>query len=119
MAKRHVVEYYLIMQNQYLEMLDNMKEFEELLKENRITEDEYNAQVAEIENLKANYERISYIMMLLNKPNRKSKEEVEITKSWYQALSGASKEALIDENKDCLADFKALLKKASERKEGE
>lgn len=111
MAKRHVVEYFLQVEYQYLEMLDNLKEFKELLAANRISNEEFQQAIAEIELIKANYERISYIMFLLNKPNRKTKEEVELAKSWYDALQYASKEAIIDENKDALAKIKDMIKK--------
>ena len=111
MAKRHVVEYFLQVEYQYLEMLDNLKEFKELLAANRISNEEFQQAIAEIELIKANYERISYIMFLLNKPNRKTKEEVELAKSWYDALQYASKEAIINENNDALAKIKDMIKK--------
>lgn len=111
MAKRHVVQYYLEIENQYLEMLENLQEFKTLLAENKITQDEFIAATEEIESLKANYERISYIMFLLNKPNRKTKEDVALAKSWYNALAHASKEAIIDENRDALCVIKDLIKK--------
>ena len=41
MAKRHVVQYYLEIENQYLEMLSNMKEFRDLLAENKISQEEF------------------------------------------------------------------------------
>ena len=78
MAKRHVVQYYLEIENQYLEMLSNMKEFRDLLAENKISQEEFVSATKEIETIKANYERISYIMFLLNKPNRKDKNEAVI-----------------------------------------
>lgn len=111
MAKRHVVQYYLEIENQYLEMLSNMQEFKDLLSENKISQEEFLQAVEEVEVIKANYERISYIMFLLNKPNRKTKDEIDLAKSWYKALSHASKEALMDENRDALCVIKDLIKK--------
>ena len=57
-------------------------------------------------------------MVLLNKPNRRSKKEDESSKQWYSYLKGASKESIIDENRDALVDFKKLVKEIK-TKEGE
>ena len=111
MARKHVVKYFLEMENQYFEMLDNMKDFKELFDSNKISEEEYNSFVNQVELLKSNYERIAYIMFLLNKPNKSDKKEIEENKQWYRALKTVSKEALLDESRDCLATIKALIKK--------
>ena len=108
MAKRHVNMYFLEQQALYFEMLENLKEFEELAKEGKVSQEEYN---------KANYERVAYIIMLLNKPNRKDREEADINASWYKQLEGASKEVILDESRDVLADLKALIKKGKESNE--
>ncbi len=114
MAKADVNLYFLEVQNEYFEMLDNLKEFKELAQEGKITQEEYEQMLKEVELVKSNYERIAYIIMLMNKPNRKDKEQADINKSWYNALTGASKEAIINESKDVLADLKALIKKGQE-----
>lgn len=111
MAKSHVVQYYLEVENQYLEMAENLKEMQQLVAENKISADECEQVLKEVEVLKANYERIAYIMFLLNRPNRKNKKVDATTLSWYKALKTASKEAILDENKDALCTIKALLKK--------
>ena len=114
MAKADVNLYFLEVQNEYFEMLDNLKEFKELAQEGKITQEDYEQMLKEVELVKSNYERIAYIIMLMNKPNRKDKEQADINKSWYNALNGASKEAIINESKDVLADLKALIKKGQE-----
>lgn len=117
MAKRHVNLYFLEVQNTYFEMLDNLKEFKELASEGKISQEEYDQALREVELEKSNYERIAYIMMLLNKPNKKDKEEADINRAWYEELKGASKEVILDECKDVLADLKALIKKGKESNE--
>ena len=117
MAKRHVVSYFLEVQNNYFEMLDNLKEFKELAEQGKVSQEEYDDMLREVELNKANYERIAYLIMLLNKPNRKEKEEADMNKAWYNALTGASKEAILNESKDVLADLKALIKKGKESNE--
>jgi trans-2-enoyl-CoA reductase len=111
MSKRHVVQYFLELESQYFEMLDNVKDLEELLKENRLSQEDFNAAINDIQVSKNNYERIAYIMMLLNKPNRKDKREEAIAQSWYKALKFSSKEAIVDENRDALSHLKELIKK--------
>lgn len=110
MAKSHVVQYFLEVENQYLEMVENVSELKELAAEGRISNDAYQAAIADIELLKANYERIGYIMFLLNKPQRKNKKPDKTTLGWYNALKYASKEAIIDENRDALAKLKELIR---------
>lgn len=117
MAKRDVNLYYLQVQNDYFEMLENLKEFKDLAERGSISQEEYTSMLNQVELVRNNYERISYIMLLLNKPRRKSKEDADMNKSWYAALSGASKEAILDENRDALADLKAILRREQERKE--
>ena len=110
MAKSHVVQYFLEVENQYLEMSENLKELQELAAENKISADDYEQVLREVDLLRSNYERIGYIMFLLNKPQRKSKKIDKTTQSWYDALRTASKEAILDENKDALCTLKALIK---------
>lgn len=110
MAKRHVVQYFLEMEHQYLEMLDNIKDFKELVAEGKISQEDLNQALAEVERIKANYERIAYIMFELNKPNKKDKKIDRTTLSWYNTLKYASKEALLDENRDALCKIKELLR---------
>ena len=113
MAKRDVVLYFLQVQNKYLEMLENVKDLEEALKTNHIEQSQFEDAQKEIETIKNNYERLAYVMLLLNKPNRKKKQlkEERENKYWYDYLQGSSKEAILDENKSALVDFKELVKR--------
>lgn len=118
MAKRDVVEYFLQVQNEYLELIDNVKEFDKELKAGNVTEEQLIIAQNSANIIKENYDRIAYILVLLNKPNRRSKKEDESSKQWYSYLKGASKESIIDENRDALVDFKKLVKEIK-TKEGE
>lgn len=111
MARRHVIQYFLEVENQYLEMVDNIKDLTEMFSENKISKEDYEAAIAEINIIKTNYERIGYIMFLLNKPNRKNKRLTDKEISWYKELKTASKEAIIDENNDALCTLKSMLNK--------
>lgn len=75
MSVKHVRKYYEQVEQQYQDMLAEIKDFEELaLKE--MFDPERLEQIKEtIQPMLRNYETLSYIMYLLNKPNRESKAD--------------------------------------------
>lgn len=112
MAKRHVVNYFLELENTYVEMQETLKELQVLASEGKVEESTYLSVKEEVEVIKQNYERVAYILFLLNKPNRSKKEAYEerINKSWYDGLRFSSKEAIVDESRDALSHIKEILK---------
>lgn len=75
MSVKHIKKYYEEVTNQYIEMAENLKEVEEFVLQN-IVEPERLEQLKEtIKPIKDNYLTLSYIMFLLNKPNKKGKEK--------------------------------------------
>lgn len=116
MAKRHVVLYYLQVENQYKEELENLKELQELLEEGKVEEWEVEQCKESIENLKTAYETIASVIAELNRPNTNTREDKKFVDAWYNEFKCASKEALINENKDCLVTIKNIIKKAKDRK---
>jgi len=114
MSKRHVEEYYAKMYSDYREL---KKVLEEL--QNTLTEEAANSYVSQIESIKekvrlleANYKRLSYIIFLLNKPNRK-KKETKYIRSESKKLNAIPEkdreEAVIQENKSVLDDIKNMI----------
>ena len=118
MAKRHVIRYFLEMENTYIEMQDTLKELQQLAQDGKVEESTYLSAKEEVDIIKQNYERISYIMFLLNKPNRKSKNDYEekLNKQWYDYLKSSSKEAVLDESKDALLEFKKIVRSIKDGK---
>lgn len=112
MAKRHVIRYFLEVEHNYVETMEVLKELQELANQGKVEESTYLNVEKDLEVIKTNYERIAYIIFLLNKPNRSKKEayEEKINKSWYDGLKFASKEAIMDESRDALAHFKEIVK---------
>lgn len=110
MAKAHLVKYFLEVEYQYLEMLDALKELKELVKEGKVSVEAAELEEANIVKLKENYERMAYVMFLLNKPNRATKKLDTSTLRWYAELKNHSKEAIINENNDVLCTFKQLIR---------
>lgn len=117
MAKSHVIQYFLEVENQYLEMLENLKEFQSMLNTNQISEDDYNEAKKEVEKLRTNYERIGYIIFLLNKPRKKSAKLTKEEQSWYNILKTSSKEAIVKECNDALVTFKKVMKKVMKKEQ--
>ena len=75
MAYKHIKEYYDKICEQYLEMKDEIRDFE-IEAQNNIMEPERLDMIKEqIKPLMDNYERWSYMMYLLNLPVKKSKQK--------------------------------------------
>jgi hypothetical protein len=77
MSVKHVIEYHNKMFEQYKELKETLEALEI-----QVTEDTAQAQLNNIENIKkmaeqvkANYDRISYIVFLLNQPNKEKKAQ--------------------------------------------
>lgn len=75
MSKKHVEEYFKVIADQYSEMIDLLKELEQQYETNIIEPERLDKIKESIIPLKTNYQRISYIMYLLNMPNKKEKQK--------------------------------------------
>lgn len=75
MSHRDVIEYYKQIQNDYIEMREELKDLEKECMEGLVSPEQVDQMKSTIEPLKTNYERISYIIYLMNKPVRKNKAE--------------------------------------------
>ena len=114
MAKRHVIQYFLELENTYEEMKDTVKELQEMAVKGNLEESTFLEAKKDLDVIQSNYERVAYIMFLLNKPNKQEKESAEedVNKQWYDYLKFSSKEAIVDESKDALSHLKELIKEA-------
>ena len=77
MALKHVKKYYNDVSNLYFSFLNNIKEVDKEIKENKreFDSETYNQLLQTIEAIKTNYDRLNYILYLFNLPARKSKED--------------------------------------------
>lgn len=78
MSKKHVDRYYQEVCQQYIDMNEAIKELEDACNTGLISPDKLDEMKAAIEPLKNNYMTLSYIMFLLNKPNRKKKQKTYV-----------------------------------------
>ena len=114
MARKDVIEYFLDVQDQYLQMQGIVTDLQEELETGYIDQEHYNNVIEDINIMRNNYERIAYIIMLLNKPNRRSKlpKEEKANKKLYDYLdnANASGKMVISENTEGLKHLRDVLK---------
>lgn len=118
MAIRDLKEYYDTVAEAYVEMLREAKDFEKEYKQGHLTEEQLTQMQATIAPLKENYERLSYVMMLLNKPKRTSKEATfyKQNRMLYDYLKDSSSDKIIQEDTDVLVTFRQLIKDLKDKK---
>lgn len=111
MAKKDVDEYFNEMVNNYHEMILSLKELEEEASKGLIDPDKLEQMKLAIEPLKVNYQRISYIMYLLNKPTKKIKHK-KYDSANSKLLSNIDNKntlhGVIEENKQVIDEVKKV-----------
>lgn len=73
MAKKDVDNYFKQICDDYKDMLDALHDMEEEASKNLISPEQLEVTKSQVDVIKNNYMRISYIMYLLNRPNNKKK----------------------------------------------
>ena len=107
MSVKHIKDYYLKVTNDYYEMTKILEELEKCVTENQATQATKNIEMIrqQVSQLKENYLRLSYIMFLLNLPNKKEKQK-KYTKQERKRVEAIPKEhrmmGVLKENKDIL-----------------
>lgn len=109
LARKHLVDYYNTVAEQWVVLKADLADFEQECREG-IIEPEKLEQIKEnIQPLLNNYETLSYIMFLLNKPAKKEKEKryVQQNKKFLKSIDPKfTKEGLIEENKNVLNTYR-------------
>ena len=113
MAKKHVINYYNQVQELYFELLADVKDFDEALRDGHVTQEQADEASQMLFRVKDNYERLSYIIMLLNQPtrNKKIKKHESQHKEVYGYLNHVSKDVTLDKMQDDLKKFKEFIRK--------
>ena len=105
MSVKAVKEYYDQICDQYCDMLQTIREFEEEAKKGLIEPERIERLKDQIDPIKQNYERWSYMMFLLNQPTRKSKHR-KYQQQNKRLLASLSKknslESVIQENMEAM-----------------
>ena len=122
MARKDVIAYYLQQQSVYLRMVAMAKAVDEDCKKGLISRDErerlQERLAPSIGQIRDNYERLSYIMLLLNEPKRKSRKKAYMrqNKALYGRLVAVGKENSLREDADALATMKGIIEE--EKRDG-
>lgn len=101
MSKKDVEQYYDTITEQYHEMMQDIKDFEKEAAEGLVEPERVDRLKEQIAPIKQNWERWTYMMFLLNQPQRKSKHKAyqERNKKLLSNLSSTnSLQAVLDEN---------------------
>ena len=120
MAVKDVKEYYFKLIAQKAELEADLADFEEALKSGFITEEQMQAAKDELVPYQINLDRLTYIMYLLELPNRKAKK-AKFAKQNKKILNelekrNADEQSVISENKSALDAFRKEVKELLNKK---
>ena len=120
MAAQDVKEYYFKLIAQKAELEADLADFEEALKNGFITEEQMQAAKDELVPYQINLDRLTYIMYLLELPNRKAKK-AKFAKQNKKILDelgkrNADEQSVISENKSALDAFRKEVKELLNKK---
>ena len=120
MAVKDVKEYYFKLIAQKAELEADLADFEEALKNGFITEEQMQAAKDELIPYQINLDRLTYIMYLLELPNRKTKK-AKFAKQNKKILNelekrNADEQSVISENKSALDAFRKEVKELLNKK---
>lgn len=120
MAVKDVKEYYFKLIAQKAELEADLVDFEDALKNGFITEEQMQAAKDELIPYQINLDRLTYIMYLLELPNRKTKK-AKFAKQNKKILDelgkrNADEQSVIAENKSALDAFRKEVKELLNKK---
>ena len=106
MSKKDFDKEYIVIENQYLEMLENLKDMEKELADGLVNPDMFDQMKQVMEPLLINYRMWSYIKFLLNKPVKKQKEEKYKNQNKKLMTQMKSFDEMKEENNQVLNELK-------------
>ena len=120
MAVKDVKIYVNQLLTQYLEMKNDLAEFEQAFKNGYITEDKLVEIKDTVDRIETNYQRVLYIAYLLELPNNKkkklkAKKQNKKLEDYFSSINATS-EDVIDENKSLLDNLRKNLEKLVNKK---
>lgn len=102
MAKKDVDEYFNSICKDYHDLIDTLHEMEEEVNKGLLDPDKLLQLKYLVEPAKVNWQRISYIMYLLNKPAKKSKEKRYHDQNKKMIQNNSSLDDIHKENLGCI-----------------
>ena len=114
MSVKDVKEYYLELEKQKAEMEQNLKDFAELAEQNLFPPERLQQIKDSFAPIMRNYEMLSYVMYLLNRPTRKEKYapyERRNRKVLKSIPKSATKEEVLAQNQKTLSEVSHTINK--------
>ena len=114
MSYKHVKDYYVQVEQQYMEALSDTADYKQAFEDGYLSQEQLEQAENLLYALKQNYERLSYIMYLFNKPNKPNKamkyeKQFSYLDEWLKARS-ATKKSVIEENENVLVNYVKYIK---------
>ena len=110
MAKKDVDIYFRQICEDYHELIETLHEMEEEVNKGMLDPDKLEQLKKTIEPMKINWQRISYIMFLLNKPTRKQKVNKYEKQNIKMFHDNSTLNAVHEENMNCLNQIKNITR---------
>lgn len=115
MARRDVLHYYNEIQDSYLEVVSTLQELDIEYKKGNISQEQYDTLLERLESdvtsTKETYELLSYVIFLLNIPNRpkKAKKYEVQNKIYFEYLKKYSSEELLNDSDIGVKKIKQII----------
>ena len=109
MSVKHVIKYYNQICEDYHEMLEELREAEKEAQKNMIPPETLENLKSIVKPMKDNYERWSYMVFLLNQPNKKEKLKkynIQFKDKKEQLEKNNSIDMIHKENEECIEKIK-------------
>ena len=108
MSVKHVLEYYDQVCNQYHEFVEELKDFQQLCNDGMVAPEVIEQAKQAIEPLKDNWQKLGYIIYLLNKPNKKSKQKRYNNTSKKLLSNSITDEQVYEQNNNAISNMKNI-----------
>ena len=108
MSVKHVKEYYNNVCDQYHEFIEELRDFETMCNEGLVAPEIIDQAKKTITPLKDNWEKLNYIMFLLNMPNNKKKQDRYKKQDQYLKKPTISDKEVYKQNSKAIDDLKDL-----------
>lgn len=110
MSKKDVDKYFNKICDDYHELIETLHEMEDAVSKGLLDPDRLEQLKLTIEPMKINWQRISYIMYLLNKPTKKSKYERYANQNKKLIQDNSSLDDIEKENKNCIQNIQNMIR---------
>ena len=109
MSRKHLVEYYNEVNKQYYEFIEEIKDFEECAINGVVSPEVIDNIQNMLGPLKDNWQRMNYVMYLLNKPNKKEKIKKYDRQHSKDLKDCVTDKQVYEENNACIDEMKKLV----------